>query len=127
MQDNTSTSTSSTELYVSNDGASTSTSMITSCTANLNSSLSTIGYTEDEDFDDLNSITGKGKSSNGVLFMDNMLPNLPFVSSEILLLEKESMISTCIANSNLSSSTKGYTEVECCLIDLDFDDGDDVN
>ena len=33
------------------------------------------------------------------------------------------MISTCTANSNLSSSTIGYTDNECCLIDLDFDDG----
>ena len=37
------------------------------------------------------------------------------------------MISTCTANSNSSSSTIGHTEVKHCLIDLDFDDGDDVN
>ena len=37
------------------------------------------------------------------------------------------MISTCTANLNLSSSTIGYTEVEHCSIDLDFDDGNDVN
>ena len=91
-------STSSTELHVSNDG--TSTSMITACTANSNSSLSTIGYGEDEgclidlDFDDDNSITGKGKSSNGVLLTDNKLSELPFVSSEILLLKKVSMPSS---------------------------------
>ena len=29
---------------------------------------------------------------------------------------RTSMISTCTANSNLSSSTIGYTEVEHCLI-----------
>ena len=40
---------------------------------------------------------------------------------------RTSMISTCTANLNLSLSTRGYTEVECCLIDLDFGDGDDVN
>ena len=37
------------------------------------------------------------------------------------------MISTCTANWNLSSSTIGYTEVEHCLIDQDFDGGDNVN
>ena len=37
------------------------------------------------------------------------------------------MISTCTANLNSSLSTLGHTDVECCLIDLDFDDGDDVN
>ena len=39
---------------------------------------------------------------------------------------RTSMIHTCTANSNLSLSTIGYTEVEHCSIDLDFDDGDDV-
>ena len=37
------------------------------------------------------------------------------------------MISTRTANLNSSLSIIGYTEVESCLIDLDFDDGDDVN
>ena len=86
LQDGASTSTSSTELHVSNYGASTSISMITACTANSNSSLSTIGYGQDEgclvdlDFDDGNSITGKGNqiSSNSVLLMDDKLSELPF-------------------------------------------------
>ena len=34
------------------------------------------------------------------------------------------MISTYTPNSNLSLSTIGYTDIEHCLIDLDFDDGD---
>ena len=70
LQDGASTSTSSTELHLSNDCASTSTSTITACTAN--SSLRTIGYSDGEgflidlDFGDGNSHTekGKGKSSN---------------------------------------------------------------
>ena len=37
------------------------------------------------------------------------------------------MISTCTTNSNWSLSTIGYTDVECCLIDFDFDDGDVLN
>ena len=40
---------------------------------------------------------------------------------------RTSMISTCTTNSNSSLSTIGYTEVERCLIDLDFYDGVDVN
>ena len=69
LQDGASTSTSSTELHVSNDCASTSTSTITACTANSNLSSSTIGYSEDEgclidlDFDDGNSITEKEKGN----------------------------------------------------------------
>ena len=76
--------------------------MISTCTANSNSSSSTIGYTEVEhclinidfdDGDDVNSntltncsITEKGKSSHGVLFTDDKLPNFTFVSSQILTL-----------------------------------------
>ena len=72
-------STNRTELHVSNDGASTSTCMITGCTAN--SSSSTIGYSDGEsclidlDFDDGNTNTEKGKreSSNSVLIGEDLL------------------------------------------------------
>ena len=37
------------------------------------------------------SIKGKGKSSNGVLFTDNKLPNFTFVSNQILTLNVVSM------------------------------------
>ena len=84
--------------------------MISTCTANLNLSLSTIGYTEVEhclididfgDGDDVNSntltncsITGKGKASNGVLFTDDKLPYFTFVSSQILIRNVVSMPSS---------------------------------
>ena len=79
LQGGANTSTNSTELHVSNDSASTSTSMITACTANL--SLSTIGYSDGEsclidiDFGDGNTNTekGKGKSSNSVLIREELL------------------------------------------------------
>ena len=93
LQDGTSTSTNSTELHVSNDGASTSTSMITVCTANSSSSI--IGYSDGEsclidlDFGDGNSNTekgkgkGEGKSSNSVLIREELL-DLNFTSDDIL-------------------------------------------
>ena len=91
LQDGTSTSTNRTELHVSNDGASTGTSMITGCTAN--SSSSTIGYSDGEsclidlDFGDGNTNTekgkGKGKSSNSVLIREELL-GLNFTSDNIL-------------------------------------------
>ena len=70
LQDGTSTSNNRTELDVSNGGASTSTSMITRCTAN--SSSSTIDGEScliDLDFGDGNTNIekGEGKSSNSVL------------------------------------------------------------
>ena len=107
LQDGASTSTSSTELHVSNDGASTSTSTITSCTAN--SSLSTTGYSEGEgflidlDFGDGNSITekGKGKSSNGVLIRDELL-NLNFASGDILLMKEVSTLSSARMMASIS-------------------------
>ena len=79
MQDGTSTSNNRTELDVSNDGASTSTRMITGCTAN--SSSSAIGYSDGEsclidlDFGDGNTNTekGKGESSNSVLIRKELL------------------------------------------------------
>ena len=66
-------------MHVSNNGASTSTSMITGCTAN--SSSSTIGYSDGEsclidlDFDDgnTNAEKGKGESSNSVLIGEESL------------------------------------------------------
>ena len=89
MQDSTSTSTNRAELHVSNDSASTSTSMITGCTAN--SSLSTIGYSDGEsclidlDFGDGNTNTekGKGESSNSVLIREELL-DLNFTLDNIL-------------------------------------------
>ena len=81
MQDGTSTSNNRTELDVSNNRASTSTSMITGCTANSN--LSTIGYSDGESclidlyFGDGNTNTekgkGKGESSNSVLIKEKLL------------------------------------------------------
>ena len=99
LQDGASTSTSITELHVSNDGASTSTSTITAYTANLSSS--TIGYSDGEgclidlDFGDGNSNAekGKGKSSNGVPIREE-LQNLNFTSGDILLMKKVSMPSS---------------------------------
>ena len=133
LQDDASTSTNRTESNVSNDSASTSTSMITGCTAN--SSSSTIGYSDGEsclmdlDFGDGNTNTekGKGESSNSVLIREELL-DLNFTSDNILsqkvvstpssvrMMASISPISTCTANSNLSWSTIGYTEVEHCLI-----------
>ena len=81
-------------------------------------SLSTIGYTEVEcclidldfdDGDDVNSntltnctITGKGKSSNGVLFTDDKLPNFTFVSSQILTLNVVSVPSSARMMASIS-------------------------
>ena len=86
-----STSNNRTELDVSNGSASTSTSMITWCTAN--SSLSAIGYSDGEsclidlDFGHGNTNTdkgkGKGKSSNSVLIREELL-DLNFTSDNIL-------------------------------------------
>ena len=89
MQYGASTSTNSTELHVSIDGASTSTSMITACT--VNSSSSTIGYSDGEsclidlDFGDgnTNTVKGKGESSNSVLIREELL-DLNFTSDNIL-------------------------------------------
>ena len=91
LQDGSSTSTNRTELHVSNDSASTSTSMITGCTAN--SSLSTLEYSYGEsclidvDFGDGNTNTEKGKrkgeSSNTVLIREELL-DLNFTSDNIL-------------------------------------------
>ena len=61
LQDGAGTSTSCTELHVCNDGASTSTSMITACTAN--SSLCTIGYSDSEGcLIDLDSVDGNSNT-----------------------------------------------------------------
>ena len=89
LQDGASTSTNRTELHVSNDCTSTSTSMITGCTG----CLSTMGYSDGEsclidlDFGDGNTNTekgkGKGESSNIVLIRDE-LPDLNFTSDNIL-------------------------------------------
>ena len=116
MQDSASTSTSSTELHVCNDGASTSKSMITACTANLR--LSTIEYSDGEgclidlDFGDGNNNTekGKGKSSNGVLVRDKLL-YLNFVSGDILLMKKVSMPSSARMMASISpmGNQKSYT------------------
>ena len=89
MQDGASTSINRTELHVSNDGASTSTSVITRCTTN--SISSTIGYSDGEsclidlDFGDGNSNTekGKGESSNSVLIREELL-DLNYTSDNIL-------------------------------------------
>ena len=100
MQDAVSTSTNRTELHVSNDSASTSTSMITRCTAN--SSLRTTGYSDGEscfidlDFGDGNTNIekgkrkGKGESSNSVLIGEELL-DLNFTSDNIL---SQIMVST---------------------------------
>ena len=88
MQDGAGVSTNNTKLHVSNDSASTSTSLITACTANL--SLSTIGYSDGEsylidlDFGDgkTNTEKGKGKSSNSVLIREELL-DLNFTSDNI--------------------------------------------
>ena len=91
LQDGASTSTNRTKLHVYNDGASSSTSMITGCTAN--SSLSTVGYSDGEsclidlDFGDGITNTEKGKregeSSNSVLIREELL-DLNFTSDNIL-------------------------------------------
>ena len=99
LQDGTSTSNNSTELDVSNGGASTSKSMISGCTAN--SSLSTIGYSDGEsclvdlDFGHGNTNTekGKGKSSNSVLIREELL-DLNFTSDNILSQNMASMLSS---------------------------------
>ena len=101
LQDSTSTSTNRTELHVSSDGASTSTSMITACTANLSSS--TIGYSDGEsclidlDFGDGNTNKEKGKwkgkSSNSVLIREELL-DLNLTSDDILNLLTLNVVST---------------------------------
>ena len=48
------------------------------------------------------SIKGKGKSSNGVLFTDNKLPNFTFVLSQILTLNVVSMLSSARMTASIS-------------------------
>ena len=77
LQDSASTSNNRTELDVSNYGASTSTSMITGCTAN--SSSSTIGYSDGE-----SCLRERERGiSNSVLIREE-LPDLTFTSNNIL-------------------------------------------
>ena len=86
-------------MHVSNDGASTSTSMIAACTAN--SSSSTLGYSDGEsclidlDFGDGNTNTekGKGKSSNSVLIREELL-YINFTSDDILTPLTQNVVST---------------------------------
>ena len=59
-----------------------------------------------------------------IVSYDNIIKGLIHVTISSY---RTSTISTCTANSNSSLSTIGYTEGEHCLIDLNFDDGDDVN
>ena len=52
------------------------------------------------------SITGKWKSSNGVLFTDDKLPNFTFVSSQILTLNVVSMPSFARMMASVSPTGK---------------------
>ena len=96
MPDGASTSNNRAELDVSNGSASTSTSMITGCTAY--SSSSKIEYSDGEsclldlDFGHGNTNTekGKGKSSNSVLIREELL-DLNFTSDNILSQNMASM------------------------------------
>ena len=97
--------TSSTELNVLNDGASTSTSTITACTANLSSS--TKAYSDGEgclldlDFGDGNTEKEKGKSFNDVLIREELL-DLNFTSGDILLMKKVSTPSSARMMASIS-------------------------
>ena len=118
LQDGTSISTNSTELHVSNDCASISTSMITACTAN--SSL--IGYSDGENclinlnFGDGNTNTEKGKSSNSVLIREELL-DLNFTSYDILTPLTLNVVSTP-SSARMTASISPMGNQKCDTFDV---------